>query len=260
LLLNQEITFEAEVSGGVPPYTSHWKFPDGEQRDGLMVKKTFTIPLSEGYVYFEVEDAVGQSYKTQVLVKTESGNDDRGVEITAPIAGTTVSSNNILFNAMLLGNEVPASVEWNTSDGSYGANQLSFSLPVSTFGLEPGTWEFWVEVVVTYDDGEVFSNEISFYIKIEELPPPALSAQINTPTDGATLLLNQEITFEAEVSGGVPPYTSHWKFPDNDHRYNQLMVKKTFTIPLSEGYVYFEVEDAVGQSYKTQVLVKTGES
>lgn len=254
--------FVAEAEGADEVSSWFWLFPDETVSSGSQVVAKMVSSQLSGEVSVIGTTPDGRVGWDTIMVTTSPGGEEpepetRGVEITSPVAGSTISGDSIHFHASLLGNEQPTKVEWYASEGYHDTNRLDFNVPVSTFGLEPGTWSLWAKVLVTFADGTTFKDEINFALEVEESP---VSAKIVAPAEGAVLPLNQEVTFKAEVSGGTPPYTSHWKFPDNDHRYNSLSVVKIFAIPDSEGYVYFEVKDATGASFKTQRLVRTAAS
>ncbi|MFA6274734.1 MAG: hypothetical protein WCX70_01090, partial [Candidatus Paceibacterota bacterium] len=115
LVEGQEQLFAAKAEGTSESVNWFWLFADGSvSSGGQIVSKVVSSDLTGEVVVFGSTSSGRLDWDTISVSTTSSGgggNDDRGVEITAPIAGTTVSSNNILFNAMLLGKEVPASVE-----------------------------------------------------------------------------------------------------------------------------------------------------
>ncbi|HPV33312.1 MAG TPA: hypothetical protein PLS91_00360 [Candidatus Paceibacterota bacterium] len=256
--------FVAEAEGADEVSSWFWLFPDETVSSGSQVVAKMVHRGLSGEVSVIGTTPDGRVGWDTIMVTSSPGGEEpepetRGVEITSPAPGSTVSGDSIHFHATLLGNEQPKTVEWYASEGYHDNNRLDFSIPASTFGLGAGTWSLWVKVLVTFADGKTFKDEITFDLKVEE-PTKPLFAKIVAPAEGAVLPLNQEIAFKAEVSGGVAPLSIHWKFPDNDHRYNALSVVKIFAIPDSEGYVYFEVKDATGASYKTQWLVRTAAS
>lgn len=109
------VSFSAAGKRGVPPYTFHWDFGDGNTADGQSVSNVYTNP-GQYTVTLTVTDSMGQTSTDshlKITVTSSSG-------LSATIQSSTTSGNvplNVDFTAIAQGGVPPYSYTWNFGDG-----------------------------------------------------------------------------------------------------------------------------------------------
>jgi hypothetical protein len=63
-----DVTFVANVTGGSPPYSANWQFPDGTNASGLRVVHHFSTWLPSLNATVTVSDASGQTVRSSVPI------------------------------------------------------------------------------------------------------------------------------------------------------------------------------------------------
>lgn len=256
LIEGGEQLFTAEATGVEGVVTLVWVFPDNTASVGPIVGKTVASTMS-GEILVFATTTIGQLAVDSINVTTTGGGGgDLAVEIISPVAGSTVEGT-ISFEAEVSNAVGDVEVLWQLPDGTT-SNQLAFQLDIADLDLPAGSWTWWASVRVTDGDGNVATENVAFVVKVPSVGPEELIAEITSPVDGITINVGNTIIFTGDVSGGVDPLGQpYWFFPDSTKLFGKEVNKK-FTFP-GEGYVYFGVKDAEGNTAFDQIWVKVVE-
>src|SRR5918997_1839329 len=167
--------FEADVIGGMEPYTIRWDFGDGsssgeETDDG--VEHTFDI--ADTYrISVLVTDSAGRTASDSILITVEPPPPLTSVEII-PSGTVGIAPATFEFEANVTGGTEPYSYSWDFGDGSVEIDVDDETME-HTFDIA-GTYN--VDLTVIDSTGRSASDSI--LITVEPPPPPS------APTPGPT--------------------------------------------------------------------------
>jgi PKD repeat protein len=239
--------FEADVTGGMEPYTIRWDFGDGitdeENDDG--VEHTFDI--ADTYrVSVLVTDSTGRTASDSILITVEPPPPLTAVEIipsdTEGIAPATFE-----FEANVTGGTEPYTYSWDFGDGSVEIDVDDETME-HTFDIA-GTYN--VDLTVIDSTGRNVSDSIS--ITVEEPPPLTAVEIIPSDTEG---IAPATFEFEANVTGGTEPYTYSWDFGDGSVEIDVDDETMEHTFDIAGTYnVDLTVIDSTGQSASDSILI-----
>jgi PKD repeat protein len=241
--------FEADVIGGIEPYTIRWNFDDGsgesddDDNDDETVEHTFDIAGTYN-VGVMVTDSTGRTASDNILITVEPPPPLTSVEIissdTEGVAPATFE-----FEANVTGGTEPYTYSWDFDDGS-GESDDDETVE-HTFDIA-GTYN--VGVMVTDSTGRTVSDNI---LIIVEEPPPLTSVEIiSSDTEGVA---PATFEFEANVTGGTEPYTYSWDFDDGSLEIDvDETVEHTFDIAGTYN-VDLTVTDSTGRTISDSVLI-----
>lgn len=247
----EEQIFTAEASGANGAVTLTWVFPDNTASVGPIVAKTVTSATAGEILVFATTTTGQLAVDSINVTTTGGGGGDLAVEIISPAAGSTVQDT-IAFEAEVSNATGDVEVLWQLPDGTT-SNQLAFSINIDGLDLPAGSWTWWASVTVT-DDDHIATANVAFVVKVPSVEPEELVANITSPADGMTFNVGDTVTFTGEVCGGTDPLGQPWWFfPDATKLFGKE-AKKKFSFP-GEGYVYFGVKDAEGNTSVDQVYI-----
>jgi PKD repeat protein len=151
--------FEANVTGGIEPYTYSWDFGDGseESDDDETIDHTFDQAGTYN-VDLTVTDSSGRTVSDSILIT---------VEPPPPLTRVNIISNDtedvapasFEFRARVVGGIEPYTYSWDFGDGSGGSNER---IVVHTFD-QAGTYV--VAVIVTDSSGRTVSDSILIVVR-----------------------------------------------------------------------------------------------
>jgi PKD repeat protein len=168
--------FEADIAGGLEPFTYSWDFGDGseESDDDETVEHTFDLAGTYN-VAVVITDSAGRTAHDSILVTVEPPPPLTAVEIissdTEGIAPATFE-----FEANVTGGLEPFTYSWDFGDGSEESDDDE--TVEHTFDLA-GTYD--VDLTVTDSTGANASDSI--LITVEAPPPPPPSPPPVTPAE-----------------------------------------------------------------------------
>src|SRR5215210_584854 len=242
--------FEANVTGGMEPYTIRWDFGDGDSDeeesgddDDNDVDHTFNI-AGTYTVSATVTDSTGRTVSDSILITVEAPPPLTAVEITSSdtqgVAPATFD-----FEANVTGGAVPYTYSWDFGDGSVESGDDE--TVDHTFNIA-GSYN--VDLTVTDSTGRTVSDSMLINV---EAPPPLTAVEItSSDTDGVA---PATFDFEANVTGGTVPYTYSWDFGDGsvesgddetvDHTFN---IAGTYTVSAT-------VTDSTGRTVSDSILI-----
>src|SRR5215218_387460 len=241
--------FEANVTGGMEPYTIRWDFDDGdsdeEESDDGDNDVDHTFDVAGTYtVSATVTDSTGRTVSDSIVVTVEPAPPLTAVEITSSdtegVAPATFD-----FEANVTGGTVPYTYSWDFGDGSVESDDDE-SID-HTFDVA-GTYN--VDLTVTDSTGRTVSDSI--LITVEPAPPLTAVEITSSDTEGVA---PATFDFEANVTGGTVPYTYSWDFGDGsvesdddetiDHTFD---VAGNYTISAT-------VTDSTGRTVSDSILI-----
>src|SRR5215210_1205019 len=161
--------FEANVTGGMEPYTIRWDFDDGdsdeEESDDDDNDVDHTFDVAGNYtVSATVTDSTGRTVSDSILITVEPAPSLTAVEITSSdtegVAPATFD-----FEANITGGTVPYTYSWDFGDGSVESDDDDESID-HTFDV---AGNYTVSATVTDSTGRTVSDSI--LITVEEPPP-----------------------------------------------------------------------------------------
>jgi PKD repeat protein len=173
--------FEANVTGGMEPYTIRWDFDDGdsdeEESDDDENDVDHTFDVAGTYtVSATVTDSTGRTVSDSILITVEPAPPLTAVEITSSdtegVAPATFD-----FEANVTGGTVPYTYSWDFGDGSVESDDDE-SID-HTFNIA-GTYN--VDLTVTDSTGRTVSDSI--LITVEPAPPLTAAGPTAGDDDG----------------------------------------------------------------------------
>ncbi len=190
----ESVTFNANASGGTPPYTYNWMASGGTFDDPTSATPTWTMMMPGTYsISLIVTDANGCTADDETLVTV---NENPSVNIT-PRDEEICQGESVTFDANASGGTPPYTYNWTASGGSF--DDATSATPTWTM-MMPGTYT--ISVTVTDSKGCTAEDETT--VTVNENP----SVNI-TPRD-EEICQGESVTFNANASGGTPPYTYNW--------------------------------------------------
>jgi PKD repeat protein len=205
--------FEANVAGGMQPYTISWDYGDEgtsggeEEREENDEDVEHTFDVAGTYnMRVSVTDSTGRTASDSILIIVDEPPPLTAVDIisngTEGIAPATFE-----FEADATGGTGPYTYRWNFGDGSRANDDdedVEHTFDVASM--------YNVSLIVIDSTGRTASDSI--LIIVDEPPPPpplTLIEIIPSYTEG---IAPATFEFEAEVTGGIEPYTYRWNFGD----------------------------------------------
>jgi PKD repeat protein len=165
--------FEADVRGGMEPYTISWDFGDGsrENSHGKTIRHTFAEAGTYN-VDLTVTDSTGRTVSDSILITVKAPP-------SPPLTAVNIISNDtqgiapatFVFHARVTGGTEPYTYSWDFGDGSRESNEQTV---LHTFA-EAGTYN--VGIIVTDSTGRTVSDSI--LITVEQ--PPATEEPVSSP-------------------------------------------------------------------------------
>lgn len=193
--VGQTVWGNVTPSNGVAPYAVVWSFGDGGAGTGDDVTHSFATP-GLYTVRANVTDALG-------LLGVFTGSVEVNALPTLTISSSLTSSSttvgqSIDFGAVVAGGTLPISaIAWTFGDGGTATGAF-----VSHTYLAAGS----VTVTATATDARGLVATASLVLTVTSVPAPGV-----TLTLGATTVIpGTPVSFVAEVSGGVAPFTYAW--------------------------------------------------
>jgi len=209
-LINEPLQFTGSATGGIPPYSWHWDFGDGNTSDEESASNIYSI--SGNYtVTVTVTDNENNctSDTTKAIIKEEI--DELIADANGPYVemirfyscdDSSEHSGPIYFTGSASGGYLPYTWHWDFGDGETSNEQN----PIHTYD-EADTYT--VTFTVTDRKGYIASNSTIATIA-ERLEAEA------EPMPGVEGLINEPIQFYGSAAGGFPPYNWHWDFGDGN--------------------------------------------
>src|SRR5918992_2579140 len=239
--------FEADVTGGMEPYSIRWDFGDGitdeENDDG----GEHTFDIADTYrVSVLVTDSTGRTASDSILITVEPPPPLTAVEIipsdTEGIAPATFE-----FEANVTGGTEPYTYSWDFVDGSVEIDVDDETME-HTFDIA-GTYN--VDLTVIDSTGRSVSDSI--LITVEEPPPLTAVEIIPSDTEG---IAPATFEFEANVTGGTEPYTYSWDFGDGSVEIDVDDETMEHTFDIAGTYnVDLTVIDSTGRTASDSILI-----
>src|SRR5919106_1400542 len=208
--------FEANVAGGMQPYTISWDYGDEgtsggeEEREENDEDVEHTFDVAGTYnMRVSVTDSTGRTASGSILIIVDEPPPLTAVNIisndTEGIAPATFE-----FEAEVTGGIEPYTYRWNFGDGS---RETGDDETIEHTFEEAGTYN--VNLIVIDSTGQVASDNIPIIVEPPSAPP--LTA-VNIIPNGTEGIAPATFEFEAVVTGGTGPYTYSWEFGDGSGR------------------------------------------
>lgn len=175
-------TATAAGAGGAPPYTYAWDIPGGN------LNQEFAFYLQGGFYSMTVIDANGCSFTDSVEVM----NQGIGPQVTGVVTNVDCLNPNAGAIDLTITGTAPFDIQWSTGDTTEDIS-----------GVPAGAYT----VSVTDSEVNCIGTSTSTFIVEAETPDPVF-----TVTDAACDGTGGAI--EANITGGVPPYTFLWSTGD----------------------------------------------
>jgi len=223
------VNFTGNVSGGLAPYVYRWSFGDGTTGPNAS-SCSHTFSTHGAYtVWFNVTDALG-SLKTAKLTVDVVPPLEAGGYAT-PVVGITPLT--VEFSATPSAGEPPYSLLWTFGDGSGSSTQTNVAHQYTLAG------NYTANLTVTDAFGDVVVQPFAVLVA-----GPLIAGFSATPTQATT---PAKVTFAADWSGGIAPYSFEWSFGDGSSSTAGATVNHTYT--LAKNYsVELVVADTAGHT------------
>lgn len=197
------VSFNATVSGGVPPYQYSWNFGDGSAGTGEAPSHLYSV--AGAYVAtVKVADASGLSVTGSVSLTIKG-------TVTGPLSVSIQASNSsgpspleVNFNAIASGGAVPYTYDWHFGDGSDAMGESAFHTFIAT-----GT--YLVTLYVNDSANESASSQTTILVLGSSSNSTLVAFASATPTAGAAPLT---VDFSGTTTGGTGLLSEGWSFGD----------------------------------------------
>jgi PKD repeat protein len=161
------IEFEANVEGGMEPYTINWVFDDGSEEGGDDETIDHTFDEADTYtVTATVIDSGGRTVSDSILITVEAPPPLTSVDIisndTEGVAPATIE-----FEANVTGGLEPYTYSWDFGDGSLESDDDE---TIDHTFDEAGTYN--VDLTVIDSSGRTVSDSILITVEAPPPPPP----------------------------------------------------------------------------------------
>ncbi len=188
-VVSKAFSLEANITGGIAPYSVSWIFPSGQHETGLAISHVFS---ASGPETFEVQATDQSGF-------TETTNFTIDVSLFVAISANQTSGLGPLavqFSSSVLGGS-DYSYNWSFGNGHYSLQQNpTYEFPVGNYT---------VHFSVTSSNGAIGSANLS----IESLPPP-VAFEYSTG-----LNITQAFSFKAIPNwDAAGPFNMSWSFPN----------------------------------------------
>src|SRR5919106_1451590 len=245
--------FEANVAGGMQPYTISWDYGDEgtsggeEEREENDEDVEHTFDVAGTYnMRVSVTDSTGRTASGSILIIVDEPPPLTAVNIisndTEGIAPATFE-----FEAEVTGGIEPYTYRWNFGDGS---RETGDDETIEHTFEEAGTYN--VNLIVIDSTGQVASDNIPIIVEPPSAPP--LTA-VNIIPNGTEGIAPATFEFEAVVTGGIEPYTYRWNFGDGS-RANDDDEDIEHTFDIASMYnVSLIVIDSTGRAASDSILI-----
>ncbi|HKG70610.1 MAG TPA: PKD domain-containing protein [Nitrososphaeraceae archaeon] len=245
--------FEADVAGGMEPYTISWDYGDDnssgeeeEEENDEDIEHTFDI-AGTYTVGVSVTDSTGRTASDSMLIFVDEPPPLTAVDIisngTEGIAPATFE-----FEADVTGGIEPYIYRWNFGDGSR-TNDDDEDIE-HTFDIA-GIYN--VSLIVIDSTGRAASDSMLIFVDEPPPPPPLILTQIiPSGTEG---IAPATFEFEADVAGGTGPYTYRWYFGDGTRENSD---DETISHTFEEAGTYnvsLIVIDSTGRAISGSILI-----
>ncbi|MFZ5572061.1 MAG: PKD domain-containing protein [Thermodesulfobacteriota bacterium] len=184
-----------------------------------------------------------------------AGVESLSAEIISPAKSQVyiVEGQSVHFEGSISGGVAPFEYDW---DFNNDAEDLAVKDPGDIFFFEAGTYT--VSFAVTDADGvRDQSSIVVVVVALPEVPDP-LEASIISPSGSTIIVAGESISFQALVSGGVPPYRYSWNFGDGANNVTELNPRNIrFDIPGAYSVLFtaYDSGGATADSEELQITV-----
>jgi PKD repeat protein len=204
------VSFHANVSGGVPPFSCMWSFGDGENGSGLAVLHTY-VSGGAYLVTVEARDSEGDQAETTLTIgvspsQTVTATGAIQVSISAgPASGPAPLNTNL--SASVQGGKAPYTLTWDFGDGSPLANGSAVHHDYATSGIYAAT------LLVT----DAAGNEATTGVFITASGSNETNIRPRVIVTAFELRGSAPFTvaFSPVATGGEQPYRLNWSFGDD---------------------------------------------
>jgi len=187
------IQFTGSATGGIPPYTYHWDFGDGNTSDEQNPTHQYTTP-GNYTVVLTVTDDVGHTDDDVTYASVV--HPDVEADANGPYSGEPGTP--IQFTGSASGGCPPYSWSWDFGDGGSSNEQN----PTHTYSTQGN---YTVTLTVTDDMG--YTGVDTTWVEI--------TVELRANADGPySAKVGEDISFTGSATGGVPPYSWSWDFGD----------------------------------------------
>ncbi|MGE0083228.1 MAG: PKD domain-containing protein, partial [Desulfococcaceae bacterium] len=181
------ICFEAEITGGNPPFICQWNFGDGQANSDCNAVHTF-IAAGNYTVTLTVTDADGDIAEDSVMITVAEGEtpvtpDDTepAAEITSPSADVTIAEGeSVLFAGNVQSGNKPFTYHWDFRTAGNSSEKNPGGIAFSTAG------EYTVIFTVTDADGDTDSATVKVTVKETAVPVQPVLPETLYPENGKT--------------------------------------------------------------------------
>lgn len=266
------VNWYANISGGNGSYYSTWTGTDGLSGYGSSISKTYysngsktasitvtsagqTITRSCGSSVNVYADTYNNNYNYnpqpvyQPTYYPQTYNYYSPLSVTCNVSGANYNnSNSVTWNAYPSGGNGSYSYSWSGTDNLYGTGQSAYyTYP------NPGLKYAYVTV---YSNGQSVSQNcgtinVGNYVYGTAYNSYNYNTNINSNNgldvacyvDPTTARINQPVTWRAEVTGGIAPYTYSWTGSDNLSGTDNVAIKYYSTTGNKSGLVTIKSAD-----------------
>ncbi|MGE0083825.1 MAG: PKD domain-containing protein [Desulfococcaceae bacterium] len=236
------ICFEAEITGGNPPFICQWNFGDGQANSDCNAVHTF-IAAGNYTVTLTVTDADGDIAEDSVMITVAEGEtpvtpDDTepAAEITSPSADVTIAEGeSVLFAGNVQSGNKPFTYHWDFGTAGNSSEKNPGETAFAEFG------EYTVTFTVTDADGDTDSASVKITVKEPDVPVQPVLPETLYPENGKTdVSLTPVLTAGNIADSSFSHLQTNWQI-STDENFSFLILDITDAVHLTA----FPVPDLV---------------
>lgn len=207
------VTFAGSYSGGNGICTHAWNFgTDGP--DGQNVEDPGAVIFSQEGIYevtYTVTDSDNDTGSDTVVITVEAAYVDLNptATITSPASAVTITAGqSVTFAGSFTQGNGSTTHYWNFGTG--GPSDQTVQNPGAVLFNTAGSYT--VTYTVTDGDSDSASDSVDITVESAYVAP---SATITSPAAAMTITEGESVTFAAEFTHGIAPYSHDWTFGGN---------------------------------------------
>lgn len=186
------VTFEAHVSGGVPPFKVNWSFGDGSAASGTDVTNEYSEP-GNFTVLVNVTDDISEMTSDQLTVQANASGAEIRPQLSATLSPTVgYIPLDVRFNVTVGDPYTPILIEWQFGDGT-SSTAFNGSHRYSSAGT------FFVQVIARDADGQNASQNWT----VEAMGRAGTTHSSGSPSSGEAVILLGVVVAAVLVAGVV---------------------------------------------------------
>jgi PKD repeat protein len=208
------VTATGNGTGGRAPYSMSWNTGDGGSASGVTVTHTYTTAGTFTITLTVTDSRGSNATDSDVVVVLNSNSSGKTLQASVVFESSVIGHLplNVTMAASVSGGSAPYTYSWTYGDGSTGNGVVvSHAYTSVPSGCNQSRCKYIVNLTATDSVGNVANATSQVTILVNATQTVSVS-MTDTPASGVAPLL---VSFSANASGGIAPYSFTWAFGDS---------------------------------------------